>query len=114
VLQKRWAQTEAFKAIDDLKAGKLRLWVNGEKVADLSVILQKLTRVSVGAFVQVPQKEAVQAAVDNVVLVIRGAQALEKDVPDAIKLTKEDEKKPPEKKAEPDKDKDKNKDKAPQ
>jgi len=99
---------------DDLKAGKLRLWVNGEKVADLSVILQKLTRVSVGAFVQVPQKEAVQAAVDNVVLVIRGAQALEKDVPDAIKLTKEEEKKPPEKKAEPDKDKDKNKDKAPQ
>jgi hypothetical protein len=79
---------------EDLKNGKLRLWVNGKKIADLSVVLQKLSRITAGVFVQTPPKEAVQAAVDNVVLVMRGAQAAEKET-GAIKLNVEEEKKPP-------------------
>ena len=79
---------------EELKSGKIRLWVNGKKIADLTVVLQKLSRVTAGAFVQVPPKEAVQAALDNLVLVMRGAQAVEKET-EAIKLNVEDEKKPP-------------------
>lgn len=95
---------------DELRAGdtKMRLWINGRKVAELSLKLQKLARLSAGVFVQPSRKEAVQAVVDNIVLVVRGSPALEKDLPDAIKLLKEDEKKAPpplpppgEKKAEP-------------
>ena len=78
---------------EDLKTGKVNLWINGKKTGSLNMVLQKPGKVIVGAFVQAPPKEDVNATVDNIVLVTRGPAVIEKEG-DALQLNKEDEKKP--------------------
>ncbi|HYG75384.1 MAG TPA: tetratricopeptide repeat protein [Planctomycetota bacterium] len=81
---------------DDLKGGKIGLWINGKKAGELKLILQRPTRMIVGAYVQAPPKEDVTATVDNIVLVTRGPAVNEREGGDALQLNKEDEKKPAE------------------
>ena len=78
---------------DDLKSGKMRLWING-KNAELNLVLQKPVRVTAGFFVQAPPKEVVRASVDNVLLLTRGAPASDKDSSETLIMIKDDEKKP--------------------
>ncbi|MCY3020607.1 MAG: tetratricopeptide repeat protein [Planctomycetota bacterium] len=103
---------------DDLKGGKMKLWINGKQIAELKLVLQRPTRITVGAFVQAPPKEVVQACVDNVVLVVRGTGPADKEEGGGVLILKDGEKPdggkkappPGDKKPEGDKDKDKPKD----
>ena len=97
---------------DDLRTGKIRLLVAGKEFEPPPLVLQKLSRLTAGIFVQAPPREAVQATVDNIVLVLRGAQTPEGGPSEGIKLIRDEDKKAPppgdkkpepEKKAEPDK-----------
>jgi len=56
---------------DDLKAGRVYLWVNGRKAGHVDLVLQKPMRITAGVFVQAPPKEVVNVITDNVVLVTR-------------------------------------------
>ena len=78
---------------DDFTTGKVRLWINGSKKAELKMLLQKPGRMYCGVYVQAPPKEIVHAIVDNIVVVVRGTgQPLEAN--DALLITKDEEKKP--------------------
>lgn len=78
---------------EDFTTGKVRLWINGKKSAELKMILQKPGRMFCGVYIQAPPKEQVHAVVDNIVVVVKGSgQPLEAN--DALIITKEDEKKP--------------------
>ncbi len=78
---------------EDLKTGKINLWVNGKKAGTLAMTLQKPNRITLGAFVQAPPKEDVRATVDNIVLVTRGPAIIDKEG-EGLQLNKDDEKKP--------------------
>jgi len=56
---------------DDLKAGRVYLWVNGRKAGHVDLVLQKPVRITAGVFMQAPPKETVNLITDNVVLVTR-------------------------------------------
>jgi tetratricopeptide (TPR) repeat protein len=89
---------------EDLKTGKVNLWVNGKKAGSLTLVLQKPGKIIVGAYIQAPPKEDVNATVDNIVLVTRGPAVVEKEG-DGLQLNKDDEKKPaPEDKKPPEKE----------
>jgi len=78
---------------DDLKEGKIRLIIDGKRSEPFALELQKPTRIVAGVFVQAPPKETVRGAVDNIVLVLRGAHAQE-DRGDAQVIFKAEDEKP--------------------
>jgi tetratricopeptide (TPR) repeat protein len=83
---------------DDLKSGRLWLWINGQKSSPFSLVLQKPGHITAGFFIQVPANEAVRAVVSDVVLVVRGVPtaADDKAAPEIGDLfnKKDEEKKP--------------------
>jgi len=91
---------------DDLKGGKIGLWINGKKAGELKLVIQRPTKIIVGAYIQAPPKEDVTASIDNIVLVTRGQAMAEREGGDALQLNKDDDKKttpptPPEQEKKP-------------
>ncbi|HYF49472.1 MAG TPA: tetratricopeptide repeat protein [Planctomycetota bacterium] len=86
---------------DDLKTGKLRIWINGKQTADVKLVLQKPTKITAGVFVQAPGKETVSAGADNLVLVTRLAPGTTNESSEAITIINDGGKKPEEKAPEP-------------
>jgi len=82
---------------DDLKTGKLRIWVNGKQTAEVKLILNKPLKITAGIFLQAPGKESVSAAIDNIVLVTRLAPGTTNENTEAITIMGGNEKKPDEK-----------------
>jgi tetratricopeptide (TPR) repeat protein len=74
---------------DDLAAGHVQLYVNGKRVGQVDLVLQKPKRITAGIFVQAPPREVVHVIGDNLVLVSRGAGA-EEDAATGLTITQDE------------------------
>ncbi|MCZ7646523.1 MAG: tetratricopeptide repeat protein [Planctomycetota bacterium] len=59
---------------EDLASGRVTFHVNGEEVGQLPLKIQDPKRITAGVFAEVPAKEAVDAACDNLALLVRMAE----------------------------------------
>jgi len=71
---------------DDLKVGRVYLWVNGRKAGHVDLVLQKPVRITAGVFMQAPPKEVVNLITDNMVLVTRTGSGVDQAQPAGLTI----------------------------
>ena len=80
---------------DELKAGKCLLSINGKKVTEVTLKLNRTNAIAVAVFVQAPPSTSFTAFADNLSLLVRRSQSSGDGAGgDAIKILKSDDDKP--------------------